>query len=146
MVKPSSFVHVTFNIRCWLFLKQHRIIKKNWLPPGIEPRNAYIAHKRSATELQQPPSEQALQFCVYTVKRYAILQSHSQQTNKISFFFEFIIRWVFFLIYKKKIQRMIRIFENREIWLVCWEWDCSIAVPFNSINTELECLFARWLS
>ena len=39
-----------------------------------------------------------------------------------------------------------RIFEKREFSLVCWEWDCSIAVPLNSINTELECLFAGWLS
>ena len=30
--------------------------------------------------------------------------------------------------------------------MVCWEWDCSIAVPLNSINTELKCLFTGWLS
>ncbi len=33
---------------------------------------------------------------------------------------------------RRKIQRIIRIFEKREILLVCWEWDCSIAVPLNS--------------
>ncbi len=37
--------------------KQYRI-KNIWSPPRIEPRTACIAHKRSATELQQPPGEQ----------------------------------------------------------------------------------------
>ena len=33
---------------------------------------------------------------------------------------------------KKKNQRIIRIFEKREISLVCWKWDCSIAVQMAS--------------
>ena len=49
--------------------KQYRI-KNIWSPPEIEPRTACIAHKRSATELRQPPGEQTLQFCIYTVKGY----------------------------------------------------------------------------
>ncbi len=37
------------------FFKQYRI-KNIWSPPGIESRTAYIAHKRSATELRQQPA------------------------------------------------------------------------------------------
>ncbi len=44
-------------------------------PPGIEPRTAYLMHKRSTTELRQ------LQFCIFTVRGTAMLQSHSLQTN-----------------------------------------------------------------
>ncbi len=44
--------------------------KNIWSPPGIEPRTACIAHKRSATELRQPAGEQTLQFCIYAVKGY----------------------------------------------------------------------------
>ncbi len=50
------------------FFKQCRI-KNIWSPPGIKPRTTTcIAHKRSATELQQPPGKQTFQFCIYTVK------------------------------------------------------------------------------
>ncbi len=59
-------------------------------PP--EPRTACIAHKRSATELRQPPGEQTLQFCI------AMLQSHSHQTNEILFFQRFLLFVEFFLL------------------------------------------------
>ncbi len=93
--------------------KQYRI-KNIWSPPGIEPRTACIAHKRSATQLQQPPVNKHSNSVfilsrgtamlhsnsVFILSRgTAMLQSHSQQTNKISLFSKFlIICWIFFLI------------------------------------------------
>ncbi len=56
--------------------------KVSWLPPGIEPRTACIAHKRSATELRQPPGKQTFQFCIYTVKGYINGISVDQSENQ----------------------------------------------------------------
>ncbi len=65
---------------------------KNILSPqGIKPTTAYIMHKCSATEVRQPASKQTLQFCIYTVKGTAMLQSHSQQTNENSLFSNILI-------------------------------------------------------
>ncbi len=62
-------------------------MKNIWSPPGIEPRTACIAHKRSVTELRQPPVEQTLQFCIYTVKGYCYATvSLSTDQQNFSFF------------------------------------------------------------
>ncbi len=52
-----------------------------WSPLGIEPRTACIVHKRSATELRQPPGEQTLQLCIYTVKSYGF---YSKTTTSVA--------------------------------------------------------------
>ncbi len=54
---------------------------------GNEPRTACIAHKRCATKIRQPPGEQTLQFCIYTVKEYCYATvSLSTDERNFSFF------------------------------------------------------------
>ncbi len=67
------------------FFKQYRI-KNIWSPLGIEPRTALV-HKRSATELRQPPGEQTHQFCIYTFK--GVLLCYNLTLNRLTKFLFF---------------------------------------------------------
>ncbi len=61
---PGMLLHDRLELD--VFSLFHRLFLNNtelrniWSPLGIEPRTACIAHKRSATELRQPPGEQTL--------------------------------------------------------------------------------------